>query len=127
MFFKKLAAMFAAVFGFAASLVTVYAGDNSIAGPVMWLLIGSGVLIVAVVVLSVLGKKKKKEKQTKGAMFSSLLFSSPDRRVKHFWKDGYRSTETAVKISLSSGAYRMVTRSPTLRITAISLASAETA
>lgn len=30
MFFKKLAAMFAAVFGFAASLVTVYAGDNSI-------------------------------------------------------------------------------------------------
>lgn len=59
MFFKKLAAMFAAVFGFAASLVTVYAGDNSIAGPVMWLLIGSGVLIVAVVVLSVLGKKKK--------------------------------------------------------------------
>ena len=59
MFFKKLAAMFPAVFGFAASLVTVYAGDNSIAGPVMWLLIGSGVLIVAVVVLSVLGKKKK--------------------------------------------------------------------
>ena len=59
MFFKKLAAMFAAVFGFAASLVTFYAGDNSIAGPVMWLLIGSGVLIVAVVVLSVLGKKKK--------------------------------------------------------------------
>ena len=59
MFFKKLAAMFAAVFGFPASLVTVYAGDNSIAGPVIWLLIGSGVLIVAVVVLSVLGKKKK--------------------------------------------------------------------
>lgn len=65
MFFKKLAAMFAAVFGFAASLVTVYAGDNSIAGPVMWLLIGSGVLIVAVVVLSVLGKKKEIRKVNK--------------------------------------------------------------
>ena len=59
MFFKKLAAMFAAVFGFVASLVTVYAGDNSIAGPVMWLLIGSGVLIVAVVVLNVWGKQNK--------------------------------------------------------------------
>ena len=51
---------FAAVFGLAASLVTAYAGDDSIAGPVLWLLIGSGVLIVAVVVLGVLGKKKKK-------------------------------------------------------------------
>ncbi len=57
---KRLAALFAAVFGLAASLVTAYAGDNSIAGPVLWLLIGSGVLIVAVVVLGVLGKKKKK-------------------------------------------------------------------
>ena len=43
---KRLAALFAAVFGLAASLVTAYAGDNSIAGPVLWLLIGSGVLIV---------------------------------------------------------------------------------
>lgn len=60
MFMKRLAALFAAVFGLAASLVTAYAGDNSIAGPVLWLLIGSGVLIVAVVVLGVLGKKKKK-------------------------------------------------------------------
>lgn len=57
---KRLAALFAAVFGLAASLVTAYAGDDSIAGPVLWLLIGSGVLIVAVVVLGVLGKKKKK-------------------------------------------------------------------
>lgn len=60
MFMKRLAALFAAVFGLAASLVTAYAGDDSIAGPVLWLLIGSGVLIVAVVVLGVLGKKKKK-------------------------------------------------------------------
>ncbi len=57
---KRLAVFFAAVFGLAASLVTAYAGDDSIAGPVLWLLIGSGVLIVAVVVLGVLGKKKKK-------------------------------------------------------------------
>ena len=60
MFMKRLAALFAAVFGLAASLVTAYAGDSSIAGPVLWLLIGSGVLIVAVVVLGVLGKKKMK-------------------------------------------------------------------
>ncbi len=60
MFMKRLAVFFAAVFGLAASLVTAYAGDDSIAGPVLWLLIGSGVLIVAVVVLGVLGKKKKK-------------------------------------------------------------------
>ena len=59
MFLKKLAALVTAVFGFAASLVIVYAGDDSIAGPVMWLLIGCGVLIVAVVVLGILGKKKK--------------------------------------------------------------------
>ena len=59
MFLKKLAALVTAVFGFAASLVIVYAGDDSIAGPVMWLLIGSGVLIVAVVVLGILGTKKK--------------------------------------------------------------------
>ena len=72
MFFKKLAAMFAAVFGFAASLVTVYAGDNSIAGPVMWLLIGSGVLIVAVVVLSVLGKKSKQKERCSHRSFFLL-------------------------------------------------------
>ncbi len=59
MFLKRLAVLFAAVFGFAASLVTAYAGDNSIAGPVMWLLIGSGALIVIAVVMGVLGKKKK--------------------------------------------------------------------
>lgn len=59
MFLKRLAVLFAAVFGFAASLVTAYAGDNSIAGPVMWLLIGSGTLIVIAVVMGVLGKKKK--------------------------------------------------------------------
>ncbi|MGN0626242.1 MAG: hypothetical protein ACI4I8_08235 [Oscillospiraceae bacterium] len=59
MFLKRLAVLFAAVFGFAASLVTVYAGDNSIAGPVMWLLIGSGALIIIAVVMGVLGKKKK--------------------------------------------------------------------
>ena len=35
MFLKKLAALVTAVFGFAASLVIVYAGDDSIAGPVM--------------------------------------------------------------------------------------------
>lgn len=60
MFMKKLAALFTAVFGLAASLVTAYAGDNSIAGTIIWLLVGSGVLIVAVVVLGVLGKKKKR-------------------------------------------------------------------
>lgn len=59
MFLKRLAVFFAAVFGFAASLVTAYAGDNSIAGPVMWLLIGSGALIIIAVVMGVLGKKKK--------------------------------------------------------------------
>ena len=59
MVLKKLAALVTAVFGFAVSLVIVYAGDDSIAGPVMWLFIGSGVLIVAVVVLGILGKKKK--------------------------------------------------------------------
>ncbi|HAG56786.1 MAG TPA: hypothetical protein DEP43_04235 [Ruminococcaceae bacterium] len=59
MFLKRLAVLFAAVFGFAASLVTAYAGDNSIAGPVMWLLIGSGALIIIAVVMGVLGKKKK--------------------------------------------------------------------
>ena len=59
MFWKRLAVLFAAVFGFAASLVTAYAGDNSIAGPVMWLLIGSGALIIIAVVMGVLGKKKK--------------------------------------------------------------------
>ena len=52
---KKFAALFAAAFGVLASLVPVYAGDDSIAGPVFWLLIGSGVLIVAAVVLGVLG------------------------------------------------------------------------
>ena len=56
---KKFAALFAAAFGVLARLVPVYAGDDSIAGPVFWLLIGSGVLIVAAVVLGVLGKKKK--------------------------------------------------------------------
>ena len=59
MFLKRLAVLFAAVFGFAASLVTAYAGDNSIAGPVMWLLIGSGALIIIAVVMGGLGKKKK--------------------------------------------------------------------
>ena len=59
MFLKRLAVLFAAVFGFAASLVTAYAGDNSIAGPVMWLLIGSGALIIIAVVMGVLGKTKK--------------------------------------------------------------------
>ena len=59
MFLKRLAVLFAAVFGFAASLVTAYAGDNSIAGPVMWLLIGSGALSIIAVVRGVLGKKKK--------------------------------------------------------------------
>ena len=59
MFLKRLAVLFAAVFGFAASLVTAYAGDNSIAGPVMWLLIGSGALLIIAVVMGVLGKKKK--------------------------------------------------------------------
>ena len=59
MFLKRLAVLFAAVFGFAASLVTAYAGDNSIAGPVMWLLIGSGALIIIAVVMGVLGTKKK--------------------------------------------------------------------
>ncbi|MDD3192499.1 MAG: hypothetical protein PHE47_01370 [Oscillospiraceae bacterium] len=59
MFMKKLAVLFTVVFSFAVSLVTVYAGDDSIAGPVIWLLIGSGVLIVVAVVLGVLSKKKK--------------------------------------------------------------------
>ena len=59
MLMKKWAAFFTAIFGLAVSLVTAYAGDSSIAGPVIWLLVGSGVLIVAVVVLGVLGKKKK--------------------------------------------------------------------
>ena len=65
MFLKRLAVLFAAVFGFAASLVTAYAGDNSIAGPVMWLLIGSGALIIIAVVMGVLGKKKKYKKRKK--------------------------------------------------------------
>ena len=59
MFLKKLAAFVKAVLGIAAILLIVYAGDDSIAGPVMWLLIGSGVLIVAVVVLGILGQNKK--------------------------------------------------------------------
>ena len=60
MFMKKLAALSAAIFGFAVSLVTVYAGDDSIAGPVFWLLGGSVVLILAVVLLGIFSKKGKK-------------------------------------------------------------------
>lgn len=56
---KKLAAVCAAVFAFVFSLVPAYAGDDSIVGPVFWLLVASGVLIVLVVVLTILGKKKK--------------------------------------------------------------------
>ena len=94
MFLKKLAALVTAVFGFAASLVIVYAGDDSIAGPVMWLLIGSGVLIVAVVVLGILGKKIRKETNKRSdAKHRSFLFE----------KGNYRSIEFAVRISFSSG------------------------
>ena len=59
MFQKRLASFLAGVFAIIVSLVPAYAGDDSIIGPVFWLLLGSGVLILLVVVLTIMGKKGK--------------------------------------------------------------------
>lgn len=50
----------AAVFAFSVGVVPVFAGDDSIVGPVLWLLGGSAVLILLVIIMSTMGKKKKK-------------------------------------------------------------------
>ena len=40
------------------SVTVAFAGDRSIVGPVLWIAGGSGVLIAAYVVLTLMGKKK---------------------------------------------------------------------
>lgn len=56
---KVLAQILAAVAAFCFGAVTAFAGDDSIVGPVLWLLGGSVVLILLVIIFSTVGKKKK--------------------------------------------------------------------
>ena len=77
MFLKKLAALVTAVFGFAASLVIVYAGDDCSAGN--------------------LGQEKEIRKET------NKRSDAKHRSFYLFEKGNYRSIEFAVRISFSSG------------------------